>query len=261
MGVVILRIKEVTPEKIPQRFSSFWQEHVKTHRNYLRTQRGSVKTKSHQDSKNTLTLLEEVRDVLNVVDSDEDGLEDTFLQTLFEKARQDTDYADILRATGKPAPIQNPMALQRMLSRRTTVAHNNDGRNMSILNALRSSGRHKIKEDFATSPSKHFVRSDSNEGDDINNDTLYRQAKMIQRSRSIGTGLSRRRRHKVSRKIKTVQIMTQDISNQQGHTSTPQEPNKEEALPIKSDSTLSETVASKRIENKPNPTDVPETSL
>ena len=36
MGVIILRIKEVTPEKIPQRFSSFWQEHVKTHRNYLR---------------------------------------------------------------------------------------------------------------------------------------------------------------------------------------------------------------------------------
>ena len=148
MGVVILWIKEVTPEKVPQRFSSFWQEHVKAHRNYLRAQRGSIKTKSHHERENTLTLLEEVRDVLNVVDSDEDGLEDTFLQNLFEKARNDTDYADILRATGKPAPIQNPISLKRMISRRVTVAHKSDGRSMSILDAIRYSGRNKVKGDF-----------------------------------------------------------------------------------------------------------------
>ena len=210
MGVVILRIKEVTPEKIPQRFSSFWQEHVKTHRNYLREQyRGSMRTKSNLDRENTLTLLEEVRDVLNVVgDSEmEDGLEDTFLHTLFEKARHDVDYADILRATGKPAPIHHPMGLQRMMSRRVTVAADKENRSMSILDIMRGSNRFKVKDDFATSPSKNFVRSDSNEADtNPTHETLYKQAKMIQRSRSIGTGLSRRRRHKLSKKIKQVQI-------------------------------------------------------
>ena len=212
MGVIILRIKEVTPEKIPQRFSSFWQEHVKTHRNYLREQyRGSMRTKSKQDRENTLTLLEEVRDVLNVVgDSEtEDGLEDTFLHNLFEKARHDVDYADILRATGKPAPIQQPMPLQRFMSRRVTVANDKENRSMSILDIMRGSNRFKVKDDFGTGPAKHFVRTDShNEDTEANatHETLYNQAKMIQRSRSIGTGLSRRRRHKLSKKIKQVQI-------------------------------------------------------
>ena len=218
MGVVILRIKEVTPEKIPQRFSSFWQEHVKTHRNYLREQyRGSMRTKSKQDRENTLTLLEEVRDVLNVVgDSQtEDGLEDTFLHTLFEKARHDVDYADILRATGKPAPIHHPMPLQRLMSRRVTVANDKENRSMSILDIMRSSSRFKVKDDFGTGPAKNFVRSDSHHEDgeiNTNHETLYKQAKMIQRSRSIGTGLSRRRRHKLSKKIKQVQIQSPDTN-------------------------------------------------
>merc|ERR1712152_54901 len=77
---------------------------------------------------------------------------------------------------------------------------------------MRGSNRFKVKDDFATSPSKNFVRSDSNEGADTNptHETLYKQAKMIQRSRSIGTGLSRRRRHKLSKKIKQVQIKSPD---------------------------------------------------
>ena len=219
MGVIILRIKEVTPEKIPQRFSSFWQEHVKTHRNYLREQyRGSMRTKSKADKENTLTLLEEVRDVLNVVgDSEkEDGLEDTFLHTLFEKARHDVDYADILRATGKPAPIRHPMPLERLMSRRVTVANDKENRSMSILDIMRGSNRFKAKDDFGTGVAKHFVRSDShNEDADANatHETLYKQAKMIQRSRSIGTGLSRRRRHKLSKKIKQVQIQSPLATN------------------------------------------------
>ena len=219
MGVIILRIKEVTPEKIPQRFSSFWQEHVKTHRSYLREQyRGSMKSKSKQDGDNTLTLLEEVRDVLNVVgDSEtEDGLEDTFLHTLFEKARHDVDYADILRATGKPAPIQHPLPLQRLMSRRVTVANDKENRSMSILDIMRGSNRFKVKDDFGTGVVKQFVRSDSHNEDaeaNATNETLYKQAKMIQRSRSIGTGLSRRRRHKLSKKIKQVQIKSPEATN------------------------------------------------
>ncbi|XP_071745915.1 uncharacterized protein [Lepeophtheirus salmonis] len=36
-GYAILRIKEVTPDKIPQTFSNFWKRDVKAHRNYYRT--------------------------------------------------------------------------------------------------------------------------------------------------------------------------------------------------------------------------------
>jgi hypothetical protein len=36
-GFGILRLKEVTPEKIPQRFSSFWKRDVRAHRDFYRT--------------------------------------------------------------------------------------------------------------------------------------------------------------------------------------------------------------------------------
>jgi hypothetical protein len=36
-GFGILRLKEVTPEKIPQRFSNFWKRDVRAHRNFYRT--------------------------------------------------------------------------------------------------------------------------------------------------------------------------------------------------------------------------------
>ena len=265
MGVVILRIKEVTPEKIPQRFSSFWQQHVKTHRDYLREQRGSIKTRSYPDRENTLTLLEEVRDVLNVHDSEEDGLEDTFLHTLFEKARHDTEYTDILRATGKPAPIhKNSMALEKILSRRVTVADNNEDRSMSILDAMRGSKQFSIKDDFATSPSKHLVKSTSDESNkDASNKTLYNQAKMIQRSRSIGTGLSRRRRRKLSTKINQTQLNTQQIKTQQEQANNITEPIKEETQPDQTESELHKEreLPSKDLEDTPKELEVSETSL
>ena len=33
-GVLILRVKEVTSEKIPQKFAHFWRKDVRAHRNY-----------------------------------------------------------------------------------------------------------------------------------------------------------------------------------------------------------------------------------
>ena len=191
MGVVILRIKEVTPDKIPQRFSSFWQQHVRTHRNYTRSQQRSVKYRKRPEHENTLTLLQEVRNVLNVEDSEDDGLEDTFLQTIFEQARNDKDYLDILRATGKPAPINQPWSsFHKQRSRRCTEANNNEGRSLDILD---------------TRFLNNFTRSTSNDPNNTNNGNLYMQAKII-RSRSIGTGLSRRGRHKRSKKTKQVTI-------------------------------------------------------
>ena len=36
-GWAILKLKEVTPSKIPQHFSSFWKQDLKVHRDYLKT--------------------------------------------------------------------------------------------------------------------------------------------------------------------------------------------------------------------------------
>ena len=36
-GVLILRLKEVTPTKVPQKFQHFWREDVKAHRDYYKT--------------------------------------------------------------------------------------------------------------------------------------------------------------------------------------------------------------------------------
>ena len=207
MGVVILRIKEVTPDKIPQRFSSFWQQHVRTHRNYTRSQQRSVKYRKRPEHENTLTLLQEVRNVLNVEDSEDDGLEDTFLQTIFEQARNDKDYLDILRATGKPAPINQPWSsFHRKRSRRCTEGNNNEGKGLDILDTMRDSKLFESRGDFATSFSNNFTRSTSNDPNNTKNDKLYMQAKIIKRSRSIGTGLSRRGRHKRSKKVMQVKI-------------------------------------------------------
>ena len=238
MGVLILKIKEVTPEKIPQRFSTFWQEHVKRHRDYLRSQRGSVKTRSSQEKDNTMTLLEEVRNVLNVASSDEDGLEDTFLQTLFEKARHDSDYADILRWTGKPALSQSSATLHRMLSRTTT--NNNHEKSVTILDAIRNSTQFPITEEVATSPSKNYTRTISEEDKVMNNDNLYKQAKMIQRSRSIGTGLSRRRRQILSKRLKRVQIEVPKTNNQVEQTCVTTEPLEETSMAEKCESVSTE---------------------
>jgi len=64
-GFFILRLKEVTPEKIPQQFSSFWRKDIRAHRNYNRT------LGDREDSNNT-------------ADTTGDGLDGTYMQTLFD---------------------------------------------------------------------------------------------------------------------------------------------------------------------------------
>ena len=79
-GWAILRLKEVTPKKIPQQFSTFWTNDVKVHRDYLSTL---------SNKKGGMTLVDEVRGVLGTSQSKDEDLEGTFLQTLFEKVEQD----------------------------------------------------------------------------------------------------------------------------------------------------------------------------
>ena len=66
-GILILRLKEVTPDKIPQNFSSFWKEDVKARRGkYSRLDVEEV-------------LMEEGK---------MQGLDGTFMQVIFQPARK-----------------------------------------------------------------------------------------------------------------------------------------------------------------------------
>ncbi|XP_023322708.1 uncharacterized protein LOC111697066 isoform X1 [Eurytemora carolleeae] len=72
-GVFILHVKEVTPEKIPQKFSDFWRKDVKAHRNYYKT----LSKEDHQ------TILNELQK-MGIAKREDEGLEGTFLQNMFE---------------------------------------------------------------------------------------------------------------------------------------------------------------------------------
>ena len=92
-GWAILKLKEVTPDKIPQHLSSFWKKDLKVHREYLNT------------IKDGKTLVDEARLVLGTNKSgDNDALENTFIQTMFEKAHADEDMMNIRDWVAKTVP-------------------------------------------------------------------------------------------------------------------------------------------------------------
>jgi len=227
-GVIILRIKEVTSEKIPQQFGSFWTEHVKNQREFNRLERKSTTSiRKNQKSIETRTLLEEVRDVLDINDAEDDGLEDTFLHTLFEKARNDTDYKDVLRVTGKETAIPSATAQLRRKSHRLTVANFNDLKRLSKLDAMEGAKDFELKDNFANRTSKVFNESEEKKSEDLSTDILFKQAKMIQRSRTIGGGWKKRA---LSKKRKQVPIDVQGINNPNENANTTVDPIPEEAL-------------------------------
>ena len=75
-GIVILRIKEVAPDKMPQTFSDFWKTDVKA-------RRGKYSRLDDDDG-----LLEEGKEY---------GLDGTIIQGLFEEAQKDEDMKQIQR--------------------------------------------------------------------------------------------------------------------------------------------------------------------
>jgi len=77
IGFGILRLKEVTPEKIPQRFSNFWRKDIREHRHQLRTLGGKTPTAT------------KVRDTIG------DGLDGTFMQSMFDRVSRDEDLLNI----------------------------------------------------------------------------------------------------------------------------------------------------------------------
>ena len=77
-GVLILKLKEVTPAKVPQKFSHFWRTDVRAHRDYYKAIKKGEKRGPWGSEKNV-----------------EDGTEDNVLQSLFERAAADTDLSNI----------------------------------------------------------------------------------------------------------------------------------------------------------------------
>lgn len=75
-GIVILRIKEVAPDKMPQTFSDFWKTDVKA-------RRGKYSRLDDDDG-----LMEEGKEY---------GLDGTVIQGLFEEAQKDEDMKQIQR--------------------------------------------------------------------------------------------------------------------------------------------------------------------
>ena len=109
-GWAILRLKEVTPQKIPQQFSSFWTKDVKVHRDYLSTVR---------DKNANKTLLEEARQVLGIGETNDHGLENTFIHTLYDKVEQDGDFLNITNMWRAPEPAKTHRT--NNLKRQSTV--------------------------------------------------------------------------------------------------------------------------------------------
>ena len=81
-GVLILRLKEVTPAKVPQKFSHFWRTDVKAHRDYNRAIKKGEKLEQPGSTR----------------DSEKDadpGDKAMFLQSIWERAEEDEDLATL----------------------------------------------------------------------------------------------------------------------------------------------------------------------
>ena len=108
-GIIILKLKEVTPEKIPQNFSNFWKRDVKIHRDYFQTM------KTNNESGAAEQLLQEARETLGIGKSEDDEIEGTFLHGMFERAQEENDKINIKEWVTLP-PAQAPPT-QRLLDR------------------------------------------------------------------------------------------------------------------------------------------------
>ena len=81
-GVLILRLKEVTPAKVPQKFSHFWKTDVKAHREYCRAiKKGERLEKPDRDSEKET--------------DPGDRAVPEFVQAIWERVEEDQDLATL----------------------------------------------------------------------------------------------------------------------------------------------------------------------
>ena len=109
-GVLILRVKEVTSEKIPQKFAHFWTKDIREHRKDIRKHReyGEKIRKDDPKASDLKTLVSEISTGGNQngksasTKSNEEALEGSFLQSMFDRAAQDEDLINIRQWVAMP---------------------------------------------------------------------------------------------------------------------------------------------------------------
>ena len=124
-GIAILRLKEVTPDKIPQTFSEFWKTDVKS-------RRGKYSRLDEDEA-----LLEEGKEF---------GLDGTIIQGLFEEAQKDEDMRQIQRwvVTTQNIRSRRPYSYTVINSRQTNIRYKTNFLDRLILNL--KSGRGQATE-------------------------------------------------------------------------------------------------------------------
>ena len=80
-GWLILRLKEVTPESVPQSFPYFWKKDVSTYRKHGNATEETIRKESDK--------------VFGIDESKNNGLAESFKKNLVEKIKQDDDYRTI----------------------------------------------------------------------------------------------------------------------------------------------------------------------
>jgi len=104
-GVLILRVKEVTSEKIPQKFAHFWTKDIREHRKDIRKHReyGEKIRKDDPKASDLKTLVSNQNGKhAGSTKSNEEALEGTFLQSMFDRAAQDEDLINIRQWVAMP---------------------------------------------------------------------------------------------------------------------------------------------------------------
>ncbi|XP_059088808.1 uncharacterized protein LOC131884929 [Tigriopus californicus] len=91
-GILLLKLKEVTPDKIPQSFSTFWKEDIKVHRSYNQI----VKRGDPLEQMNI-----EAKDVLGGEVNDYDYAK-TFVKNAVEKAQEENSRINIKEWVSMP---------------------------------------------------------------------------------------------------------------------------------------------------------------
>ena len=136
-GILILKIKEITPEKIPQKFSQFWKRDIKAHRDYYKTIKPGEE------------LLEVARDILKS-ELPEGLLEGTFLQRLFEQAHHENNLniknwiahsATTTTQSPDPASLKipmNPLSTQLSYSGFSDVSGGSNWENTAMPNVTKA---------------------------------------------------------------------------------------------------------------------------
>lgn len=113
-GVFILRVKEVTSEKIPQKFAHFWTKDIKKHRKDLQAHKGYEKKFRKEDPMATKLIGAVPAEVSPEEDVNLDG---TFLQSLFDRMTQDEDIINIRQWVPMPGSTIVPDHSYKRVSR------------------------------------------------------------------------------------------------------------------------------------------------